>query len=386
MSQDTITVLACPANTPATKTITRTNSGVDIQGFNAGKYFTSKSYPVSSIEELSSILTTLEKIPNALVIRGAPCPALNVGTWHRRTKHQPRNYATPLYGRRYVMIDIDKLELPPGMKLVPRTVESVVQFVIGKLPDEFHDASFHWQLSSTSGIRDQSKVSVHLWFWLKQPVTDGDLRRWGRHANAQIGFTLIDTALFNDVQAHYTAAPIFRNMRDPFPRRCGLVLKTNDEVELSLPPAAAPVAKAKNGHPSKGSGITESSGIGFETFLNSIGDHPGGDGFHGPIIRATASYVATHSMDEAEKERLFALVRDRVLKADRTHHEPEYVEQMASHDHIMDAINGAIAKFGNSANSRRSRLMDLPKSSSIRKYRSPEHAREIIRRSLKAYL
>ena len=64
------------------------------------------------------------------------------------------------------------------------------------------------------------------------------------HRNARAGMKLIDPALFNDVQAHFTAAPVFEGLVDPFSVRSGLVRKEVDEVALKLPAPKAAYAIA----------------------------------------------------------------------------------------------------------------------------------------------
>jgi hypothetical protein len=92
---------------------------------------------------------------------------------------------------------------------------------------------------------------------------------------------------------------------------------------------------------------------GFEAFLAQIGDHEGGLGFHGPIIRAVASYVGTHGRDGTDIEALYEVVRAKVLVADRSDHDDGYIEQMAGHEHIARAIEQAIVKYGNPSDPRR---------------------------------
>jgi hypothetical protein len=95
------------------------------------------------------------------------------------------------------------------------------------------------------------------------------------------------------------------------------------------------------------------SGIGFEALLASIGDHPGGDGFHEPIIRAIASYVSSNGRSKTDVRVLFEIIRERILSADRSAHTQEYVELMANEHHIMPAIAGALEKYGDDSTPRR---------------------------------
>lgn len=352
--KDTLTVLFCARGHCATKTHRMANGKVETIGYNAGMFFLSRSWQVNGIHELSQALVALQIVPRALVIRGEAQPALDPDEWHQRTKAGPKvNYLTPPRGRRYVMIDIDKLALPKGLQLAKKTLLRVINYVISQLPPEFQNVSFHWQLSSSAGMGDPGKVSMHLWFWLNAPVSDENLKMWGNAVNKERGIKLIDTALFNDVQVHYTAAPIFEGMSDPFPRRSGLVEKERHDVELVLSTSAQRATHAeKEKHRETGNAETTTA-TGFNQILACIGDHPGGDGFHEPIIRATASYVASAGGDNVDIEWLYQTVRDQALAADASNHDAGYVERMASREHIIPAIEGAIRKYGGTPVSRR---------------------------------
>ncbi len=335
----------------ATKRITRDDTGeVVIHEFSAGKDFNVGIYPVDGIFALSDTLTALEDFPKALVIRGDPVAGPDGKS---RTRRLMSNFLTPAEGRRWVMLDLDKIPLPKRLRGDP-TSSAVREHVISLLPREFHDASYHWQLSSSAGFRGYDKVSFHFSFWLDRYVHDRDLKRWAKKENKRLGYKLIDPALFHDVQAHYTAAPIFEGVENPFPLRSGLVIKKSDEVKLLLPPT--PREETKNrARPTNDS----SHPVGFENWLTRIGDHEGGDGFHDPIIRAAASYVATNGASGTDVEALYERIRDVVLTADASRHDPAYIERMAGREHIVGAIEGAIKKFGHQPSARRkSRRID----------------------------
>jgi hypothetical protein len=356
---DTLTILICKPGYRATKKHYMRDGGVVTDNFGAGMFFDHRVYRIENIFHLSAVLKLIERLPTVLVIRGLPQAHVIENRWNPRRKYKPATFLTPSQGRYYVMIDIDKLPLPSGLKLQTGTVQSVIAHVIKLLPEEFHDASFHWQLSSSAGLRDPSVVSIHFWFWLAQPTTDQDLKRWGKSVNKALGFKLIDVTLFNDIQQHYTAAPIFVGLDDPFPERSGLVEKAIHEVALVLPaeqPLASKPQKQKGTGTRPARQVRGASGHGFEHKLSLIGDHEGGEGFHGPIISAIASYVSAVGGDNVDKEWLLDTVRNRVMSADSSHHEASYIDIKASREYLMPAIEGAISKFGDSA-TRRSRVI-----------------------------
>jgi len=315
--------------------------------FSAGAQFQSFAATVSNIAELSALLQEIERRSDLLVIRGQLLPHLDRSALRLRRKV---NFQTPPAGLQWFLIDVDKMPLGSGPTL-REDVASVCERIVGRLPNTFHDVSYHWQLSSSAGFTDPTLVSLHLWFWLDRPIPDQALKTWGRWWNDQCGANIVDTALFNDVQAHYTAAPQFVGIIDPFPVRSGLVCKRLDEVALNLPHART--------SPRSGKSHTDAPRLrpsgGFEAILGQIGDHSGGRGFHVPIIRAVASYVAAHGSEATDIEALYEVVRARVLGADRSDHDATHVEEMASRGHIVPAIEQAVVKYGKPNSRRKSR-------------------------------
>jgi hypothetical protein len=65
---------------------------------------------------------------------------------------------------------------------------------------------------------------------LDHPINDDNLHRWAQGIDSPI-----DVRLFNAVQPHFTAAPIFAyDVTDPCPVRHGLIKGTRDVVTLDL--------------------------------------------------------------------------------------------------------------------------------------------------------
>lgn len=351
---DSLTVLTTCRGKIATKRVEKTVHSVVVHNYDAGYWFgVIEPVPLHDIRELSAILTTLESFPDCLVIRGVPRADSSVGNWVQRTGSGDQgNFHTPAGGHNWMLVDFDKIALPLHLDVHTSAV-AVCEYLIRCLPTEFHNASYHWSLSSSAGLGDPSKVSMHIWFWLKKPISDITLKAWANAVNLAAGYKLVDPALFQHVQPHFTAAPIFIGLPDPFPVRSGLVEKDRDEVDLKLPQCAAPIGSTGavgDERLAKASGTASSSdargGAGFEYRLSTIGDHAGGLGFHGPIIAAAASYVATHGAAATDIDQLFESLSARVLSADATHHDRAYVERMSGRDHIVPAIESAIKKFG----------------------------------------
>ena len=80
-----------------------------------------------------------------------------------------------------------------------------------------------------------------------------------------------------------------------------------------------------------------------------------------PIVSAAASYVSEHGAEGTDVDHLYALLRDAVMQAyaDPARHDAETVEQRASREHIIPAIESALEKYGNTPRARRkARLHD----------------------------
>jgi hypothetical protein len=101
----------------------------------------------------------------------------------RRLKHRRGDagpfLTEPVGGRRWVLIDFDKVPIPAHIDLVEDPV-GAVEYFVGLLPDEFREVSYHWELSSSAGMGDPDVLSAHLWFCLDRPITEAELRRWAR--------------------------------------------------------------------------------------------------------------------------------------------------------------------------------------------------------------
>jgi hypothetical protein len=115
----------------------------------------------------------------------------------------------------------------------------VTRAAVSTLPSEFRDAHCWAQLTSSAGIADG--VRIRLWFWLGRPVTDPEVKRW------LVG-SPVDLSLYNPVQPHYVAAPIFDPPEaDPVARRSWMwwrhvaAVPVPDLPEPPSPPPPPPV-------------------------------------------------------------------------------------------------------------------------------------------------
>ena len=208
--------------------------------------YTSAVVEAQTIHELSAVMVELEGMPNNCVIRAEPLPGL-LGRIVKRRKNGDQ--AAFVEVRRCAfMVDSDSLPLPEGLDLLVRP-EEAARHLIAQLPSEFHDVSCHWQLSSSAGIKTATTIKMHIWFMADRPLLDAELKLWAKVYNAHWALSrglpwkgregqkhkLIDDALFQGVQPHYTATPLFHDGRvDPVSRRSGLLVGSRDVVALEL--------------------------------------------------------------------------------------------------------------------------------------------------------
>jgi hypothetical protein len=231
-----------------------------ILGFDAGYGYNVASIPVSDLQALSNLLTIIQHNPQLMVIRGqyrGDDHARAVRKINKRTGQMEPGITSDGLARRilenfndtalpWVMIDIDDYA-PPGDIDPVRDPERAIQAYIGaNLPPCFYGAGYHWQLSSSAGhSRNAGLLKAHVWFWLDQPRTSAELKAW--HYGYDRTGEKIDSSVFNAVQPHYTALPVFSpGVVDPVPRRCGVV--PGNVVTLTIDPAVAAAAAMPREH------------------------------------------------------------------------------------------------------------------------------------------
>ena len=297
---------------------------------------------ISGIEDFSRLLTSIENDYYKAIVRGALVDGVDLNRPVRRrlsrNNEDDANEAGFIGTKQpWVMLDIDKLPLPDSIDLIQSPREAV-DYAASLLPDEFSNVTCHWQISGTAGIENIGTVSAHLFYYLTEPLSDEYLKVWAKRLNANIGFRFIDIALFNPVQLHFTANPMYEE--DPLAgRRSGFIEKANDCVlinDIEIPPSIQRPRDSRLPENAKGKG--------FKTILAEMGDHEGGLGFNEPLTRAIASYVVRAGSDLDEGS-LIDYLRSRIDAADTSMHSVQQIDRYKSDDYLMSSINGAVQKF-----------------------------------------
>lgn len=336
-----LTVLeSAPSRKLAKRFYRKDDGSVGKEDYSRAAKFMVTQRRVTNIHELSEVLTELERSPNHAVIRGA----LRSGVPSEKTERKKINFEEAQ--RAWIVIDMDRVQCPDYLDALTEP-EMVIEYLIGLLPPEFHDVTCHFQFSSsfgTEGFLDNGTpgqtLKAHLWFMLDRPCGNSDLKRWAEHVNRQAGFGLIDASLYNTVQLHYTAKPVFDGVPDPVRTRSGLLERLDDAVRIDIPLETPKATTTRTGQKLPPTDATP----GFENYLARIG---GEDGFNRAIYKAIWSYLATckNKGVNGDEEELKQRLRERIASADRGTRSQAKIDRYMSDEYLDDQIRCAYEKF-----------------------------------------
>ena len=164
--------------------------------------FDHKAVEVDSLLTLSNQLKQLESRKDCLVIRGqliAGRASQSIRRTLKASAGEEPNFEH--CSQQWCLIDIDDLPLPEHLSDYQNNKAEIVDFAVSHLPEQFRNVQCWYQFSSNMGIK-QGKVRLHLWYWLSRPCSDAEMKGWLQESP-------VDLALFNPVQMHYTANPVF---------------------------------------------------------------------------------------------------------------------------------------------------------------------------------
>jgi hypothetical protein len=341
---DELVVLHSVHKKPACKQITRfedkKTGKVRIQNHSYAKEhdFRVEIIRLTGFAALAAALNRLIGLVYAFVIRGAPAPTCNRNYTPRRKKPRKGQPATFVAAARYwVLLDIDHITVPAWVDVVGAP-EDAIEYVIGLLPAYLHDACFWWAFTASQGLPKAdpdapNTLSVRLAFWSEAALSDAELKRWAAAVNTEAGYKLIDPVLFDAIQAHYIAAPLFNNMVDPLPRRTGVRQGLDETISLVIPPADPkhPDAVGTGGY-----GV----GPGTAYYLEQIGRPH----FFEPIKSVVGSYIAIHGAKvgcDDLKADIRAAIQQAIDEGRTGGRDPDVLDRYASNaflDPVIDAV------------------------------------------------
>lgn len=216
--------------------------------YDDAKTLTLKVREVADLDGLASLIESLSTDPHACIIRGR-----YVGDDVAKQR-DPDGFKPSKVRKAYdyfddqplhaLCIDVDKFD-PLTCDPIAQPEQAIDEFVSTMLPDEFVGAGYFWQLSNT--FAHPSKLSdglkVHLWFWLDKPLTSAQVKAYAKEVDLAA-----DTALFQPVQPHYTAAPVLeKGVECPVKRRMGLVRGLLGDELVLRPSESAMSAELRSG-------------------------------------------------------------------------------------------------------------------------------------------
>ena len=298
---DTIAVLTHGFN-KVTKTWKRDGT---IAAFDDAKYYRLERIPVDCIEALSTLLTELAGQPHSCLIRGA-FVGDDVASPRDAEQFKPGFVRKALdyfddQPLHTVMIDVDGYH-PFAWDPLTHPLEAIEEFITTQLPPEWHNRAYHWHLSSSFGHPSKAEggLRVHLWFWLARPLTSAQLKAFAKVTNLPA-----DTALFNPVQAHFTAnAYLEPGVTDPIAKRSGFVPGIR-AVQLNITDAILTAAASAGGSGQTLLDIASSDFIAIR--LNELGlvksktrdgfniECPFDDDHSGPSAESSTQYRLPHT-------------------------------------------------------------------------------------------
>jgi hypothetical protein len=160
-------------------------------------------HQVHDLVDLYDLLEELESDPYRCVVRGRP---IKPGTWVRRTYREESEPGFLSQELDWLCLDIDGAQMPDEADM-----HMPWKWVGRYLPAPLHRAGVILQWSSSAGLKPG--VRAHLWCLLDRPVADKSLKAWVKSLG---GF---DAGLYQPVQPHYTARPLFDGVDDPLRQR-----------------------------------------------------------------------------------------------------------------------------------------------------------------------
>lgn len=206
----------------------------EVLGYDAGMFFAAGHVCVDSLDALGFVLRAAARCPDHLIVRGQLREGVGAGRVQRTLKDQYKlrvegdpstKYLASTacfeeHDRRWLCLDIDKWSWPAGVRRPEDGGDpwEGLMVALGALPEAFRRASCVVQWSSSAGVAGWDTLKAHVWYWADRAVCSQSLRDYFKAYNVaryQAGLAGVDLALFNAVQVHYCADPLFDGVADP---------------------------------------------------------------------------------------------------------------------------------------------------------------------------
>ena len=190
-----------------------------------GFAFTATEEPVDSLDTLARVLESIRQDPHTCVVRGKPLrPGVSTYKRYKAREGEPATYAPAAH--RWIMLDVDAHMMQGAENLVSRPAEVLKAFK-ATLPEPWRSAACYWHASASAGIKPG--IRAHLWFWLSRAIEDDEAKAIASALHVRYN---VDPNLYQPVQPHFTADPVFKGASDPMSERTGRIDGT---AEVALP-------------------------------------------------------------------------------------------------------------------------------------------------------
>lgn len=189
------------------------------QNYKAGKYFKGFECPVNNLDEAYKILEANQEY-NCFMIHGAIIDGTNKQNMIRRKRSDHKDGLKPTITDRNLSLfclDVDGFDCPGGIF----DLDAIKYFIETQLPDEFQDADYIYQYSSSYGLLS-NQLKCHIFFWLDEPVHNLDIREWIKNS----GIKVLDSSVLNAAQPVYIQRRICENREDPVKKFIGCIKKS----------------------------------------------------------------------------------------------------------------------------------------------------------------
>jgi len=194
----------------------------------------SYTVPIYNLCDLYEAIEITRSHPNRYVIRGKGIEDEQISVRRTKFSNESPEGKFKETGTQWICCDFDKYLTPIKNR---NSTEAIEWLIKNELPPEFHNISYIFQWSSSSGLEYNGKpikdgTNVHLFFWLDRPLTNVELKTW---FNTQIenGF---DASTFNTVTPIYVGNFVDKDDRiiDTIPddKKYGIVMKNVDSVSV----------------------------------------------------------------------------------------------------------------------------------------------------------
>jgi hypothetical protein len=179
---DSVTVLTTKGPL-ATKRITLPPcaTGPVIEPYGNAAVFGIWEAPVSGIDDLAALLSTVERRPTSFLVRGKPAAGVDRRNAKRRLHARKAKDGSvepaTIEGtvRHWIPLDLDSIACPVWLDPVHEP-DRAVEHVVGLLPQEFHGATCWWAFTSSQGVKDG--IRIRLFFWADRALADWELKAW----------------------------------------------------------------------------------------------------------------------------------------------------------------------------------------------------------------